>query len=86
MSGGFLVAEILRHGQEYLVNNFMNTFCVPRAQEDDENAEVPVREQFLEIYFKDGEKFFKGDCVIKIKGSAVLLLAMERTILNFYRD
>jgi nicotinate-nucleotide pyrophosphorylase (carboxylating) len=76
MSCGFLVAEILKHGQEYLVSNFIKTRTV-------ENAEIGVPLHALEVYFKDGEKFFKGDCVIKIKGSAILLLAMERTILNF---
>jgi nicotinate-nucleotide pyrophosphorylase (carboxylating) len=76
MSCGFLVAEILRQGQEYLVNNFIKKF----TEEGRENV-LPV--QSMEVYFKDGEKFFKGDCVIKIQGSAVLLLAMERTLLNF---
>lgn len=64
MSCGFLVAEILNQGREYL-------------------AEAVVVEPSLEVYFKDGEKFSKGDCLIKIQGSAILLLAMERTILNF---
>jgi nicotinate-nucleotide pyrophosphorylase (carboxylating) len=64
MSCGFLVAEILKHGREYL-------------------AEAVIIEPSLEIYFKDGEKFFKGDRLIKIKGSAILLLATERIILNF---
>ncbi|MFM7457787.1 MAG: carboxylating nicotinate-nucleotide diphosphorylase [bacterium] len=63
MSCGFLVAEILKQGQEYLENG--------------------VVQRSLEIYFKDGEKFSKGDCLMKIQSSAVLLLAMERTILNF---
>ena len=76
MSCGFLVAEILKQGQEYLVSNFTKMRIV-------ENAEIGVPLHALEVYFKDGEKFFKGDCVIKIKGSAILLLAMERTILNF---
>lgn len=76
MSCGFLVAEILKQGQEYLVSNFTKMRIV-------ENAENGVPLHALEVYFKDGEKFFKGDCLMKIKGSAVLLLAMERTILNF---
>ena len=76
MSCGFLVAEILNQGQEYLVNNFTKMRIV-------ENAENEVPLHALEVYFKDGEKFFKGNCLIKIKGSAILLLAMERTILNF---
>jgi nicotinate-nucleotide pyrophosphorylase (carboxylating) len=86
MSCGFLVAEILKQGREYLINNFikMRTICgADEGQEAGENAEVVVTEPSLEVYFKDGEKFFKGDRVIKIKGSATLLLAMERTILNF---
>jgi nicotinate-nucleotide pyrophosphorylase (carboxylating) len=76
MSCGFLVAEILNQGQEYLVNNFTKMRIV-------ENAENGVPLHALEVYFKDGEKFFKGDCLMKIQSSAVLLLAMERTILNF---
>ena len=118
MSCGFLVAEILRHGQEYLMNNFTKMRIVENAEigvrqqcregrvaerassrlrrtndrsvlgvhedhEDDENVEIGVPLHALEVYFKDGEKFFKGDCLIKIQGSAILLLAMERTILNF---
>ena len=76
MSCGFLVAEILNQGQEYLVNNFTKMRIV-------ENAENEVPLHALEVYFKDGEKFFKGDRLIKIKGSAILLLATERIILNF---
>lgn len=76
MSCGFLVAEILSQGQEYLINNFIKMRTL-------ENAETVVIKPSLEVYFKDGEKFLKGDCLIKIKGSAILLLAMERTILNF---
>jgi nicotinate-nucleotide pyrophosphorylase (carboxylating) len=83
MSCGFLVAEILKHGKEYLVNNFIKTRTSTGADEARENAETVVIEPSLEVYFKDGEKFFKGDCLIKIQGSAILLLAMERTILNF---
>ncbi len=86
MSCGFLVAEILKHGQEYLVNNFtkMRTICgADEGHEGDENVEIGVPLHALEVYFKDGEKFSKGDRVIKIQSSAVLLLAMERTILNF---
>ncbi len=118
MSCGFLVAEILSQGQEYLINNFIKMRIVENAEigirqqcregrvaerassrlrrtndrsvlgvhedhEDNENAEIGVPLHALEVYFKDGEKFFKGDCVIKIKGSAILLLTMERTILNF---
>ncbi|MBU6196529.1 MAG: carboxylating nicotinate-nucleotide diphosphorylase [Cyanobacteria bacterium REEB446] len=76
MSCGFLVAEILNQGQEYLINNFIKMRTV-------ENAEIGVPLHALEVYFKDGEKFCKGDCLMKIQGSAMLLLAMERTILNF---
>ncbi|MFZ4084306.1 MAG: nicotinate-nucleotide diphosphorylase [Vampirovibrionia bacterium] len=90
MSCGFLVAEILNQGQEYLVNNFTKMRTVENAEigvhedhEDDENAEIGVPLHALEVYFKDGEKFCKGDCLMKIQGSAMLLLAMERTILNF---
>lgn len=86
MSCGFLVAEILNQGQEYLVNNFtkMRTICgADEGHEGDENVEIGVPLHALEVYFKDGQKFFKGDCLIKIQGSAILLLAMERTILNF---
>jgi nicotinate-nucleotide pyrophosphorylase (carboxylating) len=86
MSCGFLVAEILSQGQEYLINNFtkMRTICgADEGHEDDENVEIGVPLHALEVYFKDGEKFCKGDCLIKIQGSAILLLAMERTILNF---
>ena len=79
MSCGFLVAEILNQGLEYLVNNFIKKF----AEEGRENGENLVSLQSMEVYFKDGEEFLKGDCVIKIQGSAVLLLAMERTLLNF---
>jgi nicotinate-nucleotide pyrophosphorylase (carboxylating) len=82
MSCGFLVAEILSLGGGYLVNNFIKKFA-DEDHEDNENAENVVVPWSLEVYFKDGEEFFKGDCVIKIKGSAILLLAMERTILNF---
>ena len=118
MSCGFLVAEILNQGQEYLVNNFTKMRTVENAEigvpqqclegrvaerassrprrtndrsvlkvhedhEAGENAEVGVPLHALEVYFKDGEKFFKGDCLMKIQSSAMLLLAMERTILNF---
>ena len=83
MSCGFLVAEILNQGQEYLVNNFIKMRTICGAGEAGENAEAVVVEPSLEVYFKDGEKFFKGDCLMKIQSSAVLLLAMERTILNF---
>ncbi|MEB3314921.1 MAG: carboxylating nicotinate-nucleotide diphosphorylase [Candidatus Melainabacteria bacterium] len=86
MSCGFLVAEILKQGREYLVNNFtkMRTICgADEGHEAGENVEIGVPLNALEVYFKDGEKFFKGDRVIKIKGSAILLLATERIILNF---
>ena len=46
MSCGFLVAEILKHGQEYLVNNFtkMRTICgTDEGHEGDENVEIGVR-------------------------------------------
>ncbi len=82
MSCGFLVAEILKHGQEYLVNNFIKNFA-DEDYKNDENTESIALVQSMEVCFKDGERFFKGDCVIKIKGSAILLLTMERTILNF---
>ena len=86
MSCGFLVAEILKQGKEYLVNNSikMRTICgADEGHEAGENVEAVFIEPSLEVYFKDGERFFKGDCVMKIQDSAILLLAMERTILNF---
>jgi nicotinate-nucleotide pyrophosphorylase (carboxylating) len=59
MSCGFLVAEILKQGREYLINNFikMRTICgADEGQEAGENAEVVVTEPSLEVYFKDGER------------------------------
>lgn len=69
MSCGFLVEEILRLGQEYLLTDFMY---------GDVFSETSSR-----VLYKDGESFTKGEVIVKIKGAAILLLALERTILNF---
>ena len=77
MSCSFVISEILELGEKYLIERFLPSLNFRHA------AELDCQPLKLEFFFSDTESFSKGDTLLTITGSATVILALERTVLNF---
>jgi len=69
MSCSLVISEILEIGEKYIAERFFKGSVNQSLK--------------LEFFFSDTESFVKGDTLVSITGSASLILALERTVLNF---